>query len=63
MLDLAVNARKGPVPLGDVSKRQNISLKYLEQLIGKLKKAGLIKSQRGPFGGHMPAKKPGKIRI
>jgi len=63
MLDLAVNAQKGPVPLGDVSKRQNISLKYLEQLIGKLKKAGLIKSQRGPFGGHMLAKKPDKIRI
>lgn len=63
MLDLAVNAQKGPVPLGDVSRRQNISLKYLEQLIGKLKKAGLVKSHRGPFGGHMLAKKPGKIRI
>ena len=53
MLDLAVNAKEGPVPLGDVSRRQNISLKYLEQLIRKLKLAGLVKSHRGPFGGHM----------
>lgn len=63
ILDLAVNAKKGPVPLGDVSKRQNISLKYLEQLILKLKKAGLVTSQRGPFGGHMLAKAPETIRV
>jgi len=63
ILDLAVNAKDGPVPLGDVSKRQKISLKYLEQLIGKLKKAGFIKSQRGPFGGHMLAKSPDSIRV
>jgi Rrf2 family iron-sulfur cluster assembly transcriptional regulator len=63
ILDLAVNAKTGPVPLSDVSKRQNISLKYLEQLILKLKKAGLVKSQRGPFGGHMLAKPPDTIRI
>jgi len=63
ILDLAANAREGPVPLGDVAKRQNISLKYLEQLIGKLKKAGLIKSQRGPFGGHMLAKSPKRITV
>ena len=63
ILDLAVNAKNGPVPLGDVSKRQNISLKYLEQLILKLKKAGLVRSQRGPFGGHMLAKAPEAIRI
>ena len=63
ILDLAVNAKDGPVPLRDVSKRQKISLKYLEQLIGKLKKAGLIKSQRGPFGGHMLAKRPDSIRV
>ncbi len=63
ILDLAVNAKKGPVPLGDVSKRQNISLKYLEQLILKLKNAGLVKSQRGPFGGHMLAKSPEAISV
>lgn len=51
------------MPLSDVAKRQNISLKYLEQLTGKLKKDGLITSQRGPFGGHMLAKPPGDITI
>lgn len=63
ILDLAVNAKNGPVPLGDVSRRQNISRKYLEHLIRKLKKAGLIKSQRGPFGGHMLNKQPDSITV
>ena len=63
ILDLAVYAQNGPVPLGDVARRQNISLKYLEQLIRKLKKAGLVKSQRGPFGGHMLKKKPENITV
>jgi Rrf2 family protein len=63
ILDLAVNAKDGPVPLGDVSRRQNISLKYLEQLIRKLKLAGLVKSQRGPFGGHMLNKPAEEITV
>jgi len=63
VIDLAINAKEGPVPLGDVAKRQNISAKYLEQLILKLKKAGFIKSQRGPFGGHMLAKPPWEITV
>jgi len=63
MLDLAINAQQKPVPLSDVSKRQNISIKYLEQLTRKLKKFGLIKSQRGPFGGYILAKPPGKITV
>lgn len=63
ILDLAIYAKNGPVPLGDVAKRQNISVKYLEQLILKLKKAGLVDSQRGPFGGHMLAKPPNEITI
>ena len=63
ILDLAINAQNGPVPLGDVSKRQNISLKYLEHLIRKLKEAGLIKSQRGPYGGHMLKKSPADITV
>jgi len=63
ILDLAIYARENPVPLSDISKRQNISLKYLEHLIKKLKDAGLIKSQRGPFGGHMLKKSPYKITV
>ena len=61
ILDLAANAQEAPVPLSDVSRRQNISLKYLEQLVGKLKSAGLVKSHRGPYGGHMLAKAPDEI--
>jgi Rrf2 family protein len=63
ILDLAIYARDNPVPLSDIARRQNISLKYLEHLIKKLKDAGLIKSQRGPFGGHMLKKSPCKITV
>ncbi|MFH1157180.1 MAG: RrF2 family transcriptional regulator [Pseudomonadota bacterium] len=63
ILDLAVYGQEGPVPLSDVSKRQNISLKYLEQLIAKLKKDGFVTSQRGPFGGHRLAKDPAEISV
>jgi len=63
MLDLAIYAKDGPVPLSDISRRQNISLKYLEKLIRKLKSAGFVKSQRGPFGGHMLARSPDEITV
>ncbi len=63
ILDLAIYAGEHPVSLGDIAKRQNISLKYLEHLIKKLKDAGLIKSQRGPFGGHMLKKLPDEITV
>lgn len=63
MLDLAIYGNDGPVPLSEVSKRQNISLKYLEQLVSKLKKGGFITSFRGPFGGHTLAKDPREISI
>ncbi len=63
MLDLAINAQQKSIPLSDVSKRQNISIKYLEQLTQKLKKSGLIKSQRGPFGGYILARPPNRITV
>ena len=63
IIDIAINGKENPVPLSDVSARQNISLKYLEQLTRKLKKSGIIKSHRGPFGGHMLAKSPDEITI
>ncbi len=63
ILDVAVHGKEKPVPLSDVAKRQNISFKYLEQLTSKLRKAEIIKSHRGPFGGHMLAKHPDKITI
>jgi Rrf2 family protein len=63
ILDLAANAKEGPVPLSDISKRQNISLKYLEHLTRRLREAGLIKSSRGAYGGHMLKKTPADITI
>lgn len=63
MLDLAIYAQERPVPLSDISRRQNISVKYLEKLIRKLKKAGFVRSQRGPFGGHMLARPPEEITV
>lgn len=61
LIDLASNIDNGPVSVGEISKRQNISVKYLEQLIRPLQKAQLITSVRGPKGGHMLATKPEHI--
>lgn len=63
LIDLANNAKEGPVPVGDISNRQNISVKYLEQLIYLLKKAQLIDSVRGAQGGHLLAKQPAEINF
>jgi Rrf2 family transcriptional regulator, iron-sulfur cluster assembly transcription factor len=52
MLDLAMNAKHGPVSLVDISERQKISVSYLEQLFAKLRRAGLVLSVRGPGGGY-----------
>lgn len=56
MIDLALHQEQGYVSLKDVSKRQDISIKYLEQIASPLGKAGLIKSTRGPQGGYSLAK-------
>jgi Rrf2 family iron-sulfur cluster assembly transcriptional regulator len=63
MLDLARHYDEGPVQIGDIAKRQDISVKYLEQLTIPLKKADYIKSVRGPKGGHMLAKAPDEITV
>ena len=63
MLDLAQHYDEGPVQIGSIAKRQDISVKYLEQLIIPLKKAKLIKSFRGPKGGHTLAKSPREITV
>lgn len=52
MLDLAINADKGPVSLADISERQGISISYLEQLFAKLRRNELVSSVRGPGGGY-----------
>ena len=52
MVDLALRANRGPVTLAAISERQHISLSYLEQLFGKLRRASLVSSVRGPGGGY-----------
>lgn len=63
MLDMAQHCNEEPVQIGDIARRQGISVKYLEQLIIPLKKANYVKSVRGPKGGHMLAKSPEQITV
>jgi Rrf2 family transcriptional regulator, iron-sulfur cluster assembly transcription factor len=63
MLDMAQHYNQGPVQLGDIAKRQNISAKYLEQIIIPLKKAHYVKSVRGPKGGHVLTRPPAEITV
>ena len=63
MLDLAAHHDQGPTPLREIAKRQDISVKYLEQLIIPLKAAGYIRSVRGARGGYTLARKPDKINV
>jgi Rrf2 family protein len=63
MLELAYRYNTGPVLLKDISSSQDISLKYLGQLIIPLKIAGLIKSTRGSRGGYFLARRPDKIKL
>jgi Rrf2 family protein len=62
-VDLARHNNQGPVQIGEISKRQDISVKYLEQIIRPLKQAKLVESVRGPKGGHMLAKEPEEITL
>ncbi|MGB0671178.1 MAG: Rrf2 family transcriptional regulator [Rhodospirillales bacterium] len=63
MVDLANFGSEKPVCLADVADRQEISLSYLEQLFGKLRKGGLVKSVRGPGGGYLLARDADDTRI
>ena len=63
MVDLAAHGVGKPVALADVADRQDISLSYLEQLFGKLRKAGLVKSVRGPGGGYLLAHGAADTRV
>ncbi len=63
LLDVAINSHAGPVPLADISERQDISLSYLEQLFAKLRKKQLVSSVRGPGGGYLLGRRPDEIAI
>jgi len=61
MLELASHYGEGPIELKEIAKKENISLKYLEQVINPLRGAGLVKALRGSKGGYSLAKPPSEI--
>jgi len=63
MIDLALRQDNGPVTLSGISQRQEISLSYLEQLFGKLRRHELVESVRGPGGGYTLARQPEKVTV
>ena len=63
MVDLSMRQTRGPVTLATISERQHISLSYLEQLFGKLRRHKLVNSVRGPGGGYCLAQATQKITV
>ena len=63
MIDLALRSNAGPVALAAISQRQQISLSYLEQLFGKLRRHELVESTRGPGGGYSLGRAAGEITV
>lgn len=63
MIDIALRDRHGPVTLAAISQRQKISLSYLEQLFGKLRRHELVESTRGPGGGYTLARAPQDVSV
>ena len=63
MLDLAMQRSSDPVTLAEISQRQKISLSYLEQLFGKMRRRALVNSVRGPGGGYRLAKDMGRVSV
>jgi len=63
MIDLASRQNSGPVTLNGISERQRISLSYLEQLFGRLRRCNLVRSVRGPGGGYRLAREMDEITV
>jgi len=63
MLDLAIHFDNGPITLADISRRQGISLSYLEQLFSRLRKQELVVSARGPGGGYRLSREASDIAV
>jgi Rrf2 family cysteine metabolism transcriptional repressor len=63
LVDLALHEGESPVQLKDIAERQQISLQYLEHLVGPLIAAGIIRSVRGPRGGVLLRKRPEEIKL
>ncbi len=63
LIELALHQGEGALQVAKIAEKQKIPVKYLEQLIRTLKKAGLVESVRGPKGGHLLAKDPSSISL
>lgn len=63
MIDLAGHFGQGPVPSSAIAARQQVPEHFLDQVLIALRRAGLLKSQRGPQGGHLLARPPGQITM
>ena len=63
LFDIAYNSGMLPAQIQDISRRQGISPRYLEQIFQALKRAGILKSKRGPQGGYYLARKPEEITV
>jgi len=63
LFDIAYNCGGTPAQIQDISRRQQISPRYLEQIFQNLKRAGILKSKRGPQGGYCLARKPEEITV
>ncbi len=63
MFDIAYNCGSAPAQIQDISRRQQISPRYLEQIFQNLKRAGILKSKRGPRGGYCLARTPDQITV
>jgi Rrf2 family iron-sulfur cluster assembly transcriptional regulator len=63
LCDIAATSTETPTQINQISARQDISARYLEQIFNKFKKAGILKSVRGPYGGYLLAKNPQSLTI
>jgi Rrf2 family iron-sulfur cluster assembly transcriptional regulator len=63
LIELALQVNQGAISVSKISSNQNISVKYLEQILRTLRQANIVKSVRGPKGGHLLAKNPDKISL
>ena len=63
LIDLAANSRDGCVSLSSIAERNGISLKYLEQVFSSFRRAGIVKSIKGPQGGYSLSKDPKQIPV
>lgn len=63
LLDLSLHAEDGPIPIHDIAERQNIPLKFLEQILLTLKRGGFVQSRKGPGGGYFLARPAKEITL